>query len=122
MSLHTSRLVEAARTLHDRVRRSVAIALRDRVGGRDNAAKAAVIWDKPGERWFTQPDPIWRVRADASMFAAGVRALRLQSLHPLAMAGVAGHSGYKGDPGAGYGAPAPSWRPRRSAPSRLPSP
>src|SRR5665647_1958600 len=84
MSLHTSRLVEAACPLHDRVRRSVAIALRDRVGGQDNAAKAAVIWDKPGERWFTQPDPIWRVRADASMFAAGIRALRLQSLHPLA--------------------------------------
>jgi len=98
MSLHTSRLVEAARTLHDRVRRSVAIALRDRVAGQDTAAKAAVIWDKPGERWFTQPDPIWRVRADASMFAAGIRALRLQSLHPVAMAGVAAHSGYKGDP------------------------
>jgi len=32
------------------------------------------------------------------MFAAGIRALLLQSLHPLAMAGVAGHSGYKGDP------------------------
>jgi uncharacterized protein (DUF2236 family) len=98
MTLHTSRLVEAARAPHDRVRRSVAIALRERVAGRDNAAKAAVIWDKPGERWFTPADPIWRVHADASMFVAGVRALLLQSLHPLAMAGVAGHSGYKGDP------------------------
>jgi len=94
----TSRLTDAARPLHDRLRRSVAIALRDRVAGQDNAAKAAVIWDKPGERWFTQSDPIWRVHADASMFAAGIRALLLQSLHPLAMAGVAGHSGYKGDP------------------------
>jgi uncharacterized protein (DUF2236 family) len=28
----------------------------------------------------------------------GLRALLLQSLHPLAMAGVAGHSGYRGDP------------------------
>jgi uncharacterized protein (DUF2236 family) len=98
MSLNTSRLLEAARPLHDRLRRSVAIALRDRVGGQDNAAKAALIWDKPGERWFTPADPIWRVHADASMFAAGIRALLLQSLHPLAMAGVAGHSGYKGDP------------------------
>ena len=76
----------------------MAIALRERVAGPDNAAKAAVIWDKPGERWFTPGDPIWRVHADASMFVAGVRALLLQSLHPLAMAGVAGHSGYKGDP------------------------
>ena len=96
--MSTARLVDAARPLHDRVRRSVALALRDRVAGEDNAAKAAVIWDKPGERWFTESDPIWRVQADASMFAAGIRALLLQSLHPLAMAGVAGHSGYKGDP------------------------
>jgi uncharacterized protein (DUF2236 family) len=32
------------------------------------------------------------------MFVGGLRALLLQSLHPLAMAGVAAHSGYKGDP------------------------
>ena len=98
MTLSTARLVEAARPLHDRLRRSVAVALRDRVAGKDNAAKAALIWAKPGERWFTETDPIWRVHADAAMFVAGIRALLLQSLHPLAMAGVAGHSGYKGDP------------------------
>jgi uncharacterized protein (DUF2236 family) len=98
MGLNTSLLHEAARPLHDRLRRSVAMALRNRVAGQDSAAKAAVIWDKPGKRWFSQGDPIWRVHADASMFAAGIRALLLQSLHPLAMAGVAGHSGYKGDP------------------------
>ena len=98
MTLSTARLVDAARPLHDRLRRSVAVALRDRVAGEDNAARAAVIWDSPGERWFTPADPIWRVHADAAMFIAGLRALLLQSLHPLAMAGVAGHSGYKGDP------------------------
>jgi len=96
--LSTARLVDAARPLHDRLRRSVAVALRDRVAGEDNAARAAVIWDSPGERWFTPADPIWRVHADAAMFVAGIRALLLQSLHPLAMAGVAGHSGYRGDP------------------------
>ena len=32
------------------------------------------------------------------MFVGGLRALVLQSLHPLAMAGVAAHSGYRGDP------------------------
>jgi len=98
MTLSTGRLADAARPLHDRLRRSVALALRDRVAGEDNAAKAALIWDKPGERWFTETDPIWRVHADAAMFVAGIRALLMQSLHPLAMAGVAGHSGYKGDP------------------------
>ena len=85
-------------TLQDRLRRSVAIALRDRVAGEDNAARAQDIWGKPGERWFTETDAIWRVHSDAAMFVAGIRALLLQSLHPLAMAGVAGHSGYKGDP------------------------
>jgi len=98
MTLTSTRFADAARPIRDRLRRTVAVALRDRVAGKDNAAKAAIIWDKPGERWFTEADPIWRVHADASMFAAGIRALLLQSLHPLAMAGVAGHSGYKGDP------------------------
>jgi uncharacterized protein (DUF2236 family) len=32
------------------------------------------------------------------MFAGGIASLLMQSLHPLAMAGVAGHSGYKSDP------------------------
>jgi len=91
-------LVDAVCPLHDRVRRSVAGALRDRVAGEDNAARAELIWGKPGERWFTEADPIWRVHSDAAMFVAGIRALLLQSLHPLAMAGVAGHSGYQGDP------------------------
>jgi uncharacterized protein (DUF2236 family) len=79
-------------------RRQLAQALRSRVAGDDAAAKAEVIWLTKGPRWFTPEDPIWRVHADASMFPAGIRALLLQSLHPLAMAGVAGHSGYKGDP------------------------
>ena len=32
------------------------------------------------------------------MFVGGLSALLLQSLHPLAMAGVDEHSGYRGDP------------------------
>jgi uncharacterized protein (DUF2236 family) len=79
-------------------RRWLANSLRDRVAGSDAEAKARVIWTSEGERWFTPEDPIWRVHDDASMFVGGLRALLLQSLHPLAMAGVAGHSGYKSDP------------------------
>ncbi|MFW5471088.1 oxygenase MpaB family protein [Knoellia sp. CPCC 206435] len=81
-----------------RARTQLAHALRSRVAGEDAAAKARVIWGAEGERWFTPEDPIWRVHADAAMFPGGIRALLLQSLHPLAMAGVAGHSGFKGDP------------------------
>jgi uncharacterized protein (DUF2236 family) len=51
-----------------------------------------------GERWFAEGRPIRRVHGDSSMFIGGIRALLLQSLHPLAMAAVAGHSGYRGDP------------------------
>ena len=82
----------------DGARRQLAHALRSRVAGSDAQAKAERIWGAEGPRWFTPDDPIWRVHADAAMFPGGIRALLLQSLHPLAMAGVAGHSGYKGDP------------------------
>ena len=80
------------------VQRRLGLALRSRVAGDDAPERAKRIWGAEGERWFTSDDPIWRVNADASMFPGGLAALLLQSLHPLAMAGVAGHSGYKGDP------------------------
>ncbi|WP_191090941.1 oxygenase MpaB family protein [Serinicoccus hydrothermalis] len=81
-----------------RLQSALGSALRARVAGEDAADRAARIWDSPGERWFTDEDPVWRVHADAAMFPGGVAALLLQMLHPMAMAGVAGHSGYKGDP------------------------
>ena len=80
------------------VQRRLGLALRDRVAGEDAPERAQRIWGAEGERWFSPDDPIWRVHADAAMFPGGISALLLQSLHPLAMAGVAGHSGYKGDP------------------------
>ena len=84
--------------LAQRSQRRLGAALRARVAGDDAADRAKVIWGRRGPRWFTPEDPVWRVHADASMFPGGVAALLLQSLHPLAMAGVAGHSGYRGDP------------------------
>ena len=68
------------------------------VAGPDGPTNRARIHDTPGPRWFDEDRPIRRVHGDASMFVGGLRALLLQSLHPLAMAGVAGHSDYKGDP------------------------
>ncbi|GGL25873.1 DUF2236 domain-containing protein [Phycicoccus endophyticus] len=78
--------------------RRLGAALRARVAGADAADRAAVIWGADGERRFGPGDPVWRVHADAAMFPGGIAALLLQSLHPSAMAGVAGHSGYRGDP------------------------
>lgn len=40
----------------------------------------------------------WRVHGDAAVLVGGIRALLMQTLHPLAMAGVADHSAYRGDP------------------------
>ena len=82
------------------VRRSLAGSLRNKIAGPDGQQAAERIWRTEGERWFAPGDPIWRVHSDASMFTGGVRALLLQSLHPLAMYGVAEHSGYQDDPWA----------------------
>ncbi len=80
------------------LRRSIAEAVRGRVAGPDAAARAAELWAAPGPRWFADDRPILRIHADASMFVGGLRALLFQSLHPLAMAGVAAHSDYRHDP------------------------
>lgn len=81
-----------------RVRRLLGEALRSRVAGPDADDAYQEIWLTQGERWFGPDDPICRVHGDASMYVGGIAALLLQSLHPLAMAGVAGHSGFRGDP------------------------
>jgi len=52
-----------------------------------------------GEDGPLGPDSVaWRVHADPAMFVGGLRALLVQTLHPLAMAGVADHSDYRHDP------------------------
>jgi uncharacterized protein (DUF2236 family) len=55
---------------------------------------------EPGDPGLAGPDsPTWRVHAEfPSMIVGGVSALLLQTLHPLAMAGVAQHSDYRADP------------------------
>jgi uncharacterized protein (DUF2236 family) len=80
------------------VRRTLGRSLFGMVAGPDGPANRARIHETPGPRWFGEDRPIRRVHADASMFVGGLRALLLQSLHPLAMAGVAQHSDYRGDP------------------------
>lgn len=82
----------------EKVRRALADTLRDRVVGDSADEKRAAVMLAPGERWFDPSRPIHRVHTDASMFIGGMRALLLQALHPLAMAGVAQHSDYRSDP------------------------
>jgi uncharacterized protein (DUF2236 family) len=80
------------------MRSRVGASIFQRVAGPEGPAHHEVIFAPDGERWFPADRPIRRVHGDSSMFVGGLRALLLQSLHPLAMAAVAGHSGYKGDP------------------------
>ena len=80
------------------VKQSLGRGLFGLVAGPDGPANRARIHQTPGPRWFAADRPIRRVHGDASMFVGGLRALLLQSLHPLAMAGVADHSDYRGDP------------------------
>ena len=82
----------------DHVRERLGRGLFAMVAGPEGPQNRSRIHDTPGPRWFADDRPIRRVHADASMFVGGLRALLLQSLHPLAMAGVAQHSDYRGDP------------------------
>jgi uncharacterized protein (DUF2236 family) len=85
------------RTVRD-VRRDVGERLFLRVAGPEGPRRRDRIHGAVGERWFDEGAEIRQVHGDASMFAGGIRALLLQSLHPLAMAGVMDHSGFEGDP------------------------
>jgi len=80
------------------LRDSLGEALRSRVVGPDADTRVQQIMEVGGPRWYSDDRPIRIVHSDASMFIGGLRALMLQTLHPLAMAGVAQHSDYKNDP------------------------
>jgi len=77
--------------------------------GLQSAIRSTVAGGRTPVRDLTQPvsgdvglfgpgSVTWRVHSDSAMFVGGVRALFLQALHPLAMAGVAEHSDFRTDP------------------------
>ncbi|MEU4746462.1 oxygenase MpaB family protein, partial [Actinosynnema sp. NPDC023658] len=68
------------------LRRYAADALFSRVAGPDGESHRTRLHSARGPRWFGPDRPIRRVHGDAAMFIGGLRALLLQSLHPLAMA------------------------------------
>lgn len=72
-------------------------AMRNAVAGdQELTTEELASADDPG---LFGPDSVaWRVHGDSSMLIGGLRALLLQTLHPLAMAGVAEHSDYVADP------------------------
>ena len=66
---------------------------------RSAAAYAAAVPVTPEDEGFFGPASVaWRVSTDLAAPVAGLRALLVQALHPLAMAGVDQHSDWRTDP------------------------
>jgi uncharacterized protein (DUF2236 family) len=65
---------------------------------RSAAAFVRAIPDSPGGGLFGPASVAWRVNGDLSSPVGGLRALLVQALHPLAMAGVDQHSDWRADP------------------------
>ncbi len=80
-----------------RVRARVGDELFERVAGPDGARQQRLIHTTPGPRWFSDDSAIVRVHGDAAMFVGGIRAILLQSLHPVAMAAVSTNSRFRQD-------------------------
>src|SRR5947209_19601107 len=85
-----------ARTVKDYLRHEVTAT----VHGENGLRLEERYSGPPGDPGLFGPDSVtWRVHADApGMLMGGLASLMLQSLHPLAMAGVDQHSDFRGDP------------------------
>ena len=59
---------------------------------------SGVPQDAADDGFFGPASVTWRVSADLASPVAGLRSLLMQALHPLAMAGVDQHSGWRRDP------------------------
>jgi uncharacterized protein (DUF2236 family) len=66
---------------------------------RSAAAYVSGVPGNPADDGYFGPASVtWRVAGDLGRTVAGLRALMLQALHPLAMAGVDQHSNWRSDP------------------------
>ena len=66
---------------------------------RSAAAYARAVPEHPADDGYFGPASVtWRTAGDLSAPVAGLRALMMQALHPLAMAGVDQHSDWREDP------------------------
>lgn len=64
----------------------------------DTATNRAIARPAGAPGWFGHTSAAWQVHGSVSTFLGGIRSLLLQSLHPLALAGVDSHSSYRDDP------------------------
>ncbi len=91
-------LAQAARGPASPLRRQLASGVRRALGA--SASELAEYGAPAGDVGLFGPDSVvWRVHADLpAMLIGGLSALMYQTLHPLAMAGVAAHSSFREDP------------------------
>lgn len=82
----------------DVLRKRIGAAVIERVAGPRRRGPDERPPIAEADRWFAADRPVRQVHSDCAMFVGGIAALLLQSLHPLAMAAVADHSGYRADP------------------------
>ncbi|QDP95128.1 DUF2236 domain-containing protein [Microlunatus elymi] len=83
----------------DRIRVRMAHAVTGVLGANDpQSAFGALRAGDSGEPWYPADSPVRLVHGDIAMLIGGIRALLVQSLHPVAMQAVEEHSGYHSDP------------------------
>lgn len=80
------------------VRTRIGTVVRAAVTGQVSAPRLRFGEEPHDSGLFGRDSVAWRLHADASTLVGGLRALLLQTLHPLAMAAVAAHSDYRHDP------------------------
>ncbi len=80
----------------DDVRNLISRGFREMLAG--DAEQTDVEYDPDAPRRFGPDSAMWAVHTDLAMLVGGLRALLLQTLHPLALAGVTQHSSYRTDP------------------------
>jgi uncharacterized protein (DUF2236 family) len=79
----------------------VAVTVRRIISGADDGSTAvnrAIARPAGAPGWFGPDSAAWQVHGSVSTFLGGIRALLLQAVHPLALAGIEGHSSYRDDP------------------------
>jgi uncharacterized protein (DUF2236 family) len=77
------------------------VSVRRILAGTDDGSSSVnrAIERPPGAPgWFAPDSAVWQVHGSVSTFLGGIRALLLQALHPVALAGVNAHSSYRDDP------------------------
>ncbi len=80
----------------EQTRQRIAGGLREIVSG--TSERPQVVFDPDAPRLFAAGSAPWMVQSDVSMLVGGIRALLIQTLHPMVMAGVADHSDFRIDP------------------------